>query len=280
MVNTQDLDERVSKCQKILEQDPDSQIFAALSEALRRKGELDKATTVCQKGFLKHPDYGSAHLVMAKINFDKKLYSEAEKELNLAVQADGRTRTIELLLAQILLKKGEVKEAKSILKKLNSTDPHNLKVRQLLKDAGEELKKPKKRGKEKAKFIPPPIADIGKRPEEKITLSSALEELILFPQITNALVVGTDGLVAQVRSKEKEDEVIGPSSSYIFSSIQKELPRIDFGDPLQITVESKNYLLWIIKLKSSLLILRCKEKINFGYLKMRINRLLEKIELE
>ncbi len=277
MVSVQDLDERVSKCQTILEKDPDSQIFAALSEALRRKGELEKATSVCQRGFIKHPDYGAAHLVMAKINFDKKLYSEAETELMLAIQVDGKTRAIELLLSQILLKKGEIKEAKSILKKLYSSDPQNTKIKKLLKDAGEELKKTKK---EPVSFIPPPIADKGKKPEEKISLISALEELILFPIIMDALVVGTDGLVTQRRSKEKEDEAVGPSSTYVFSSIQKELPRIEFGDLSQVIIESDDFFLWIIKLKKNLLVLRCKEKINFGYLKMRISKLLEKIDEE
>jgi len=282
MISTQDLNERITKCQRILQQDPDSQIFAALSEALRRNGELDKATSVCQRGFAKHPGYGSAHLVMAKINFDKKLYSEAEKELNLAIKADGRTRAIELLLAQILQKKGKIKEARSVLKKLLSTDPQNSKIKSLLKESGEELKKTKKDilKKEQESFIAPPIADKGKKPKEKISISSALEELVLFPNIMEALVVGMDGLVTQRRSKVKEDEVVGPSSTFIYSNIHKELPRIEFGNLSQVIVEGKNILLWIIKLKKNFLVLKCKEKINFGYLRMRISKLLEKIEME
>jgi len=283
MVDPQDLDERIIKCLKILEKDPDSKLFAALSEALRRKGELDKASFVCQRGLAKHHDYGPAHLIMAKINFNKKLYSEAEKELMLAIQADGRTRAIELLLSQILLKKGEIKKAESILKKLYSTDPQSSLVKKLLKEAGEKLKEAKK---ESVSFIPPPIADKGKKPEEKVTFSSALEELILFPNIMNASVVGMDDLVTQRRSKsldasaEKEDEAVGPSSTYIFTSIQKELSKVEFGNLSQVIIESEDFLLWIIKLKKNFLVLRCKEKINFGYLRIRINKLLEKIDEE
>jgi predicted Zn-dependent protease len=119
------VDERISKCEEILEKNPDSVIFAALSDAYRRRGDLAKAFHVCSRGLKSHPDYGPGHLVMAKINLERGMYSEAEKELTFAVQADGKTRATELLLAQILVKKKETKDAKRILEKLKIADPEN-----------------------------------------------------------------------------------------------------------------------------------------------------------
>ena len=111
---TAELDERVSKCEEILSRNPESVIFAALSDAYRKKGDLAEAFHACTKGLKLHPDYGPGHLVMAKINMERGMYSEAEKELALAVQADGRTRATELLLAQILIKTDQIKDAKKI----------------------------------------------------------------------------------------------------------------------------------------------------------------------
>ena len=86
MINAVEIDERIGKCQKILDVDPNSQIFAALAEAYRKKGELEKAFRVCQNGLRIHPSYGSAHVVMAKINLDRGLYDWAEIEANKAAE--------------------------------------------------------------------------------------------------------------------------------------------------------------------------------------------------
>lgn len=115
MYPTTQLDERIAKCEKILSENSESLIFAALSDAYRKKGDLAKGFSICSRGLKLHPDYGPGHLVMAKINLERGMYSEAEKELSLAVQADGTTRATELLLAQILVRKNQIKEAKKIL---------------------------------------------------------------------------------------------------------------------------------------------------------------------
>ena len=91
MTTTVDIQDRISKCQKILETDPNSQIFAALAEAYRRNGDLDKAFRICQNGLKIHPSYGSAHVVMAKINLDRRLYDWAEIEAKKAAELGVQT---------------------------------------------------------------------------------------------------------------------------------------------------------------------------------------------
>ena len=51
MATTSELDDRIEKCQRLLDADPNSQIFAALAEAYRKKGELDLAFRICKNGF-------------------------------------------------------------------------------------------------------------------------------------------------------------------------------------------------------------------------------------
>src|SRR3990172_13414629 len=105
------IEDRIEKCRRILEANPRSQIFAALGEAYRKKGDLERAYLVTKQGLEFHPDYGPAHIVMAKIYLDKRLYPEAEKELELATKLEGKTRATDKLLAEVWLKKGELEKA-------------------------------------------------------------------------------------------------------------------------------------------------------------------------
>jgi tetratricopeptide (TPR) repeat protein len=123
MTVSSEINDRIEKCQKIMESDPNSQIFAALADAHRKKGELDKAFRICQNGLKIHPSYGAAHLVMAKINMDRGLYDWAEAEIKKAIELDGSSRSIDILLSEILIYKGEFVEAVKLLKKLHQSDP-------------------------------------------------------------------------------------------------------------------------------------------------------------
>jgi len=80
-----------------------------------------------------HPEYGPGHTVMAKINLDRGMYGEAEKELLLSIQADGRTRAAELLQAQILIKRGQIKDARLIMEKLKLTDAEKQVLQDMLR---------------------------------------------------------------------------------------------------------------------------------------------------
>ena len=190
MPKTLELDERIEKCEEILAQDPGSYIFAALSDAYRKKGKLAKAFSICNKGLKRHSDYGAGHLVMTKINLDRGMYAEAEKELSLAIQSDGKTKTTELLLAQIFMKKGQIRDAKTILEKLKATDPANQVVKELLTKLREQV-------------------DLGRADyedlmvkerwqiEKIVDFKDAVSYLKLLPFVWGALVVGADGLVVE-----------------------------------------------------------------------------------
>jgi predicted regulator of Ras-like GTPase activity (Roadblock/LC7/MglB family) len=278
MINPKEIDERIEKCQKILGQHPESQIFAALSEAYRKKGNLEKAKQICSQGLSIHPNYGSAHLVMAKIDLDQRLYQEAEEELILAVQTDGMTRTTELLLSQILIQKGQVKEAEAILERLSNVDPDNPAVIKLLKEIGKEAKlvRPKKREKDERILISPK-----RKPEEKILASQALDELWNLPGVTGIWVVDREGLVLESRSEEKEEkDIYGANAIQIFEMASRELPKIEFGQLFETLIEGKNFNLWIMKLPKHFLVLKCEKEANIGLLKIRLSKLKDHITLE
>jgi predicted regulator of Ras-like GTPase activity (Roadblock/LC7/MglB family) len=264
-----ELDERIEKCEEILAQNPDSCIFAALSDVYRKKGELSKAFSICNKGLKLHPDYGAGHLVMAKINLDRGMYAEAEKELSLAVQSDGKTKTTELLLAQIFLKNGQMRDAKMILEKLRATDPTNQAVKDLLTQLRVE-------------------ADLGKagyedmmakerwQIEKIVDFKDAVDYLKLLPFVLGALVVGEDGLTVEGKlNPQFNRELLGAIAVTIFKYAKKGMSEIGFGEVEQILVELGDFKLWVMKFEKYRFVLCCSAEVNLGALKIRVVELLE-----
>jgi len=283
MVDLLELDERIEKCYKILSEHPDSQIFAALAEAYRKKGEPDKAFEVCRSGLRNHPDYGAGHLIMAKINFDREMYSEAEKELLLAIKLDGRTRLTEQLLAQIMVKRGEFKDAKNIVEKLLSTDKKNSTLKTLLEEVQKSLKEEKKRG---IVLVPPeetnhreekPIKII----EKNLPFSEALFSLTSLPSLIAALVIGDDGLVRDARLKiDFDQESLGATGAQIFREIRENLATISFGGLNQLLLETEEMDFWAVRLRKYILLMVCRSEANLGYLKIQVDQILERLAEE
>lgn len=269
MPKTIELDERIEKCEEILSQDPDSYIFAALSDAYRKTGKLAKAFSICNKGLKRHSDYGAGHLVMAKINLDRGMYAEAEKELYLAIQSDGKNKTTEFLLAQIFMKKGQIRDAKTILEKLKATDPTNQVVKELLTKLREQV-------------------DLGRADyedlmvkerwqiEKIVDFKDAVSYLKLLPCVWGALVVGADGLVVEEKLNPQLNGALwGAVAVTISNQAKLGMSEIGFGELEQILVELENLKLWVIKFEKYRFVLCCSGKVNLGPLKIRMVELLE-----
>ena len=269
MPNSVELDERIEKCEEILARNPNSFIFAALSDAYRKKGELAKAFSICNRGLKLHPDYGPGHLVMAKINTERGMYAEAEKELSLAIQADGKTRATELLLAQLVMKRGQLKDAKTILDKLKASDPEN----QLIKDLLNKLK-------EEAKLGPAAVGDMIAKErwqiEKIVDFKDAVDYLKLLPFVLGALVVGQDGLVVEEKlNPQFNREMLGAVATTVFKCAEKGMSKIGCGELEQILVEIEEFKLWVVGSGEYRFALCCSAEVNLGALKIRMIELLE-----
>ena len=269
---TAQVDERISKCEEILSRNPESLIFAALSDAYRKKGDLAKAFHICTRGLKLFPHYGPGHLVMAKINMDRGMYSEAEKELALAVQADGETRATELLLAQILVKKDQINDAKKVLEKLKTIDPENQVLGELLETI-----------KQKADFrkTGKPDYDVMTvqerwRIEKVVDLKDGVHYLKSLPGIVGALVVGEDGLVLESRLNPNfKKEQIGAIATSITRCVKDGISGIGFGEYEQVLMETEDIEFWIMKFNQHAFVLCCAPEANLGALKVRVSELFE-----
>lgn len=125
MINVAELDERIDRCLAILADNPHSQVFAALAEAYRRRGEFGRAFSVCKSGLKHHPDYGPAYVVMAKLYLHQKMLPDALSCLRRAVELDGPTRVTDLLEAEVQLALGDLEAAQAVVDRLRVTDPGN-----------------------------------------------------------------------------------------------------------------------------------------------------------
>ena len=269
MIDTIELDDRIAKCEKILAGDGSSQIFAALADAYRKKGEIDRAREICAEGLKIHPNYVSARVVMAKIHMSDGDYSQAKEQLDLAVRSAGRSRAIDILEAEILIRLGKIPEAKVILKRLSSTDPEDDLVANLMSMVGEEMPAPVR------KPVPAEIP----APDKKYSLASIVGILKVMPRVMGVVVVSGNGLVLEGRfdgSISKEE--VGALSRNLFDQADNGAGKIRLGTAREILIETQISKFWIFNREKFLLIIFARDDVSMGSLKLKIEDLLSKSE--
>jgi len=292
MISVANIDDRITKCQKILDTDPSSQIFAALADAYRKKGELDQAFKVCQTGLKIHPKYGAAHIVMAKINLDRGLYDWAEIEAKKAAETDGRSRAVELLLAEVYIYKGEFTQAIKLLKKLHDADPGSAQIKRLLDIAQrlpEEQKQQMEARKEKPKVIygqanvesfdesqtaAPTTTDEPQKYSAKQVLLSA----ITIPGIDGALFINREGLVVESEwTVQLDASTCGAVIGEVAKQVEQELMANSFGEVQTVLIESQSdQIFYVTKVHNGSFLYVANSAANLGSVRMKIDKLLER----
>jgi predicted regulator of Ras-like GTPase activity (Roadblock/LC7/MglB family) len=291
MLNTTEIDERIEKCEKILKENPQSQVFAALADALRKKGELDHAFRVSRQGLRLHPDYAPGRLVMAKISFDRRMYDWAEQELKEAIDLDGRTRSTDLLEIEILIQSGFYSKAKVILDKLRSSDPTNEFYRSLEERiaAGKAEKKAKlaeteefyrAKSREKKADAFDSLVDSGWI-GEPITYDVALKLISNFPNIEGAFFTSLDGMVDQTQVPDGFDvDAYSASLTEICRFITPAVGAIGLENCIEVLVETENRKFILILLGDRILVASCRSDVNLGSLKLKLAKITESLRKE
>jgi predicted regulator of Ras-like GTPase activity (Roadblock/LC7/MglB family) len=296
MAVTVELDDRIAKCNKILNENPNSQIFAALSEALRKKGDVDKAFRVCQTGLKIHPDYGSAHLVMSKINIDKGMLDWAEMEVRKAMEIDGHSHSVDLLLAEILIHKEDYAEATRLLKKLKATGANDKQVTRLLQFAKRlpmetappvaHSPRPTPHASELPTEIRPVAAAevVESKPEspavptKQIGVDEFLDELAGISGVDGVMVVNHEGLVVESRwANQNQLDLYGALVKDIEATIKAQIDLSHFGDYENIMIEAEELVLILHSLKNNILLIKAGRELNLGTLRLRLASLLSRL---
>ncbi len=275
------VDERIEKCQRILDADPNSQIFAALAEAYRRRGETDRAFRICQNGLKVHPSYGSAHLVMAKINLDRGHYDWAEIEVKKAMELDGRTRAIELLLAEVFIYKGEFTQAIRLLSRLSEIDPGNSQIKKLLDIAKripeEQVQQMKEEGPPAPLKEPQALSEPAPKNVEPETYSTKelLTHGISLAGVDGILFLNSEGLLVESEwSLETDAELCGVTLADVSHFLDRELVKSSFGLVEKVLIETPKRIFYLIRIPEGLLVFVAKGSENLGGLRMKIESLL------
>lgn len=285
MAQLAELEDRITKCNKILGENPNSQIFAALAEAYRKRGELDKAFRTCQTGLKIHPNYGSAHLIMAKINLDKGLYDWSEMEANKAIELDGRSSTTEFLLADIYLHRGEFVKAVKILNKLQVADPGNQQVRKLL-DIAKTLPLESPDGSSTPAILKEEkdsgvVEAQSPKTEERIDIKQLLDRIADIVGVEGVLLINREGLVAESRWDEPRSlELYGAIAKDIESTVQSQIEIARFGKYENILLEADNLIVNLVPLKDNILLIKANKQINLGTLRLKLPALFGRISYD
>jgi len=284
MAQVTELDDRIAKCNKILEDNPNSQIFAALAEALRKRGEVDKAFRICQTGLKIHPDYGSAHVVMAKINFDKGLFDWSEMEALKAVELDGESHATDLLLAEIYIQKSDFAAATRILNKLQSHGVSNQHVARLLELAKKlPLRLPEKQVSRKISTPHREVHDtasaIAEKEAEKITIRELIDTISELAGVEGVLLVNQEGLVAESCWDDSQPiELYGALTRDVEKTIQSQIDIAHFGHYENVLIEASDLVINMLPLNDNFLLIKANKQLNLGTLRLRLASLLEKLD--
>jgi len=270
MIDTTELDDRIAKCEKILAADNNSQIFAALADAYRKKGEIEIAREICQEGLENHPNYSSARVVLAKICISEGDYVAAKEELDKAIKSSGRSRAIDVLEAEIYIRLGRLTEAKVILDRLFLSDPDDELVLNLISMIGDE--KPDRRAAREK--------DRQEALKRSYSLSDVVSLLKIVPRVMGVIAVSQNGLLLEGRfdgafSKEE----FGALSKGIYDLADSGANKLNIGTSNEVLIETHTSKLWIFNKQRYLLIIFTRDDVSMGSLKLKVENLLSRADI-
>ncbi len=291
MMESASLAERIEKCEQILKENSNSQVFAALADAYRSKGDLDQAFRVCRQGLRLHPSYGPGHLVMAKINFERKMFDWAEQELEEAVNFDGETRATQQLRVEVFIAKGNFAEAENAIKKLRATGVNPTMIQELQ----QRLERQKKEARRRRVDQPsgdgqvaaggfgtgagPGRATAVAAEPQIISLSQAMERLAQFVGVHCVVCANYDGTVIDNRGQSECDSAeVAAFGIEMFRHAESDSAYASIGDPRQVWIETQNATILIVKLARCGLVLMCDKEVNSGSMRLTLDEIIDRLQ--
>jgi tetratricopeptide (TPR) repeat protein len=128
-INTQ----LIEHYQLIYQRDPNSKVFAPLSEAYRKMGLKQEALNLCEQGVKIHPDFASGRVAYGRILMEMGDLENALKQLVWSVELSPENLLANTLLAETYLKLRKPKDALKAFKMVLFLNPKDDKARQAVK---------------------------------------------------------------------------------------------------------------------------------------------------
>jgi tetratricopeptide (TPR) repeat protein len=115
----------IERYQRMYETDPNSRIFAPLSEAYRKMGLMKEARELAESGVRLHPDFAGGRVALGRIYHDLGMLNEAAAELKTASELSPENILAHQILAECFLKLKRPKDALKAYKMLLFLSPDN-----------------------------------------------------------------------------------------------------------------------------------------------------------
>ncbi|MBD3234311.1 MAG: hypothetical protein GF315_11365 [candidate division Zixibacteria bacterium] len=278
--SSDELELRIEKCKKVLNSDANSQIFAALAECYRKKGELELALEVCSQGLSIHPDYGSGHFVMSKILFDMGNFKEAYEELMQAKSCDNPTYSMEMFECKLMVEMGNISKAQSKLKELRERDPSNSQIIAITETIKKDMHKAagEKQAQEARRDIPEEVinqtAVSADNSKDRTDVEKLIAFLNSFPNLVGfAVVEDSDELIA-ASGFEDESKLDKKSVSEMLTTINENLRKVNLGEMRNCLIETKLHNLIFRDFDNYKIIIRSEKSFSLGLLNLKLSKIM------
>ncbi|MCM0605239.1 MAG: hypothetical protein KA715_04055 [Xanthomonadaceae bacterium] len=119
---------------KKFQEDPQSRVFAPLSEAYRKAGLVDEAIAIAQEGLAHHPHFMGGRVALARALFDKKRYPLVIETLTPVIREAPDNIVAQRLFAESCLIQGQFAQALDAYKMLLYLNPKDQEVARLIKE--------------------------------------------------------------------------------------------------------------------------------------------------
>ncbi len=126
------LQEEIDKYKKALKEDPNSRLFAALADSLRRAGETRNAIRVAEDGLQKHPKYLSGLVVLAQACHEDEQLDKAVELFEKVVHMNPENIVAQRALADLYDRKGDHDSALRAYRALSILDPTDMRAKNRL----------------------------------------------------------------------------------------------------------------------------------------------------
>ncbi|HNT65815.1 MAG TPA: tetratricopeptide repeat protein [bacterium] len=106
-----------------LKDNPKSILFARLADIYLKSDQTDKAIALLERGLSYHPNYASAHFILAKCFFKSDEFDKTEQKLKKVLSIEPRFLTAHKLYGDLLAKQGWRKSSEKCFSQLAAIDP-------------------------------------------------------------------------------------------------------------------------------------------------------------
>ena len=104
---------QIRRFEQQYEENPESFVFARLADAHRKAGHAERALQILERGLERHPEYMSAHIVLARCLTDLGREPEAEEAWRRVLELDPQNLVALRQLAELSIAAGDRASART-----------------------------------------------------------------------------------------------------------------------------------------------------------------------